>query len=105
MIDYNVDEKPGDDAWMEASSLMETIGDDELIDPLISAERLLFRLFNEHGVTVFEGIEIEDRCSCTREKVVALVRSFEDDDKPKEDVTTVCEFCSTKYEIKAEELA
>ncbi len=94
-----------DDAWAEASSLMDTIGDDELTDPQISAERLLFRLFNEHGVRVFDGIEIIDQCSCTREKVVALVRTFDDEEgKSKEDVTTVCEFCSTTYHIKAEEL-
>lgn len=103
--DPEIDE---DDAWLEASALMDTIGDDELTDPQINVERLLYRLFNEHGVRVFEGVKIEDRCSCSREKVVSLVRSFEDDPvhsgKPKEDFVTTCEFCSTVYTVKRNEL-
>ncbi len=104
------DEQPAEDeTWLEASSLMSTISEDELTDPQISAERLLFRLFNEHGVRVFDGIPVVERCSCSREKVLALVQSFGDEDtgqkKPVEDVTTKCEFCSTVYEMPAEELA
>lgn len=98
-----------DDAWVEASSLMSTISEDELTDPQISVEQLLFRLFNEHGVRVFDGIPVMERCSCTREKVISLVRSFGVDDsaadKPVEDVTTKCEFCSKVYTITAEEIA
>ncbi len=98
-----------DDAWTEAGVLMDTIGDDELTDPQITVERLLFRLFNEHGVRVYEGIKVLDQCTCSREKVVSLVRSFADDGEPQaqtgEDVTTKCEFCGTSYTINPEELA
>lgn len=97
-----------DDAWTETGALMDTVGDDELTDPQISVERLLFRLFNEHGVRVFDGVKMFDRCTCSHEKVVSLVRNFADEEETKsksdEEVTTVCEFCGTSYTIKPEEL-
>ena len=97
-----------DDAWTEAGALIDTVGDDELTDPQISVERLLFRLFNEHGVRVYDGVKVLDSCTCSHEKVVALVRSFSDDDEinmqAREPVTTKCEFCGTSYSIKPEEL-
>jgi len=99
------DEIDEDGAWVEATALMATISEDELTDPQISSERLLYRLFNEHGVRVFNGISVEERCSCSREKVLAMVRSFEETDKKPEDMTTKCEFCSTVYEISATEIA
>lgn len=97
-----------DDAWLEASALMDTIGDDELTDPQINIERLLYRLFHEHGVRVFEGTQVLDKCTCSREKVVSLVKTFKDDPdkplKPDESFTTVCEFCSTSYTVSANEV-
>ncbi|MEM9333141.1 MAG: Hsp33 family molecular chaperone [Pseudomonadota bacterium] len=97
-----------DDSWVEAASLVDTVTDDELTDPNISVERLLYRLYNEHGVRVFEGIPVIESCSCSREKVLSLVKSFEDearkDPAEQEDFITTCEFCSTVYEIKADEL-
>jgi molecular chaperone Hsp33 len=97
-----------DDAWLEASALMDTVGDDELTDPQINIERLLYRLFHEHGVRVFEGSQVLDKCTCSREKVVSLVKTFKDDPekplKPDESFTTVCEFCSTSYTVSASEV-
>lgn len=107
--DEDMDDRDDDDAWMEATALVGTIGDDELTDPNITVERLLYRLFHEHGVRVFEGIPVRENCTCSREKVVSLVKSFEDDpDKPvdvNQGYETKCEFCSTVYNITAEELA
>ncbi len=106
--DDEEDEIDDDDAWVEVTALMDTIGADELTDPQISVERLLYRLFNERGVRVFEGMPVLDKCTCSREKVVALVRTFKDDpEKPMQDdeeFTTVCEFCGTKYTVSASEV-
>src|SRR6202048_2513307 len=38
-----------DDAWIEGQSLISTVEDVELIDPDLSGERLLYRLFHERG--------------------------------------------------------
>ena len=44
-----------DDAWVEGQSLIGTVEDVELIDPSLSGERLLYRLFHERGVRVFNA--------------------------------------------------
>ena len=106
--DY-VEETADDQAWTEAGALVDTVGDDELTDPQINVERLLYRLFNEHGVRVFEGTRIYDKCTCSREKVISLVKSFDDDPgKPlgaDGKFETKCEFCSKVYLISKDELA
>lgn len=105
------DEEDGhhdDDAWIETVALMDTVGDDELTDPQLNVERLLYRLFHQHGVRVFEGTQVLDKCTCSREKVVSIVKNFKNDPdkpvKPDEKFTTVCEFCSTSYTVSASEI-
>ncbi len=50
-----------DDAWVEGRSLVETVEDIELIDPAVSTERLLYRLFHERGVRVFTSSTLDAR--------------------------------------------
>jgi molecular chaperone Hsp33 len=94
---------PTDDAWREVVSLLATIEPTELIDPSVGAERLLYRLFHEHGVRVFEGVKVVDECSCSRDKVRGLLGRFtaeEIDDSVEHGVIKVsCEFCSKAYEF------
>src|SRR2546423_11499172 len=65
-----------DDAWVEGQSLIGTVEDVELIDPDLSGERLLYRLFHERGVRVFTPLPWRAQCSCSREAVSALLKSF-----------------------------
>src|SRR5436305_11416913 len=55
-----------DDAWVEGRSLIETVEDIELIDPDLSGERLLYRLFHERGVRVFSPLHLSAQCSGSR---------------------------------------
>ena len=90
-----------DDAWTEAQTLASTTEAHELIDPTLSGERLLYRLFNERGVRVFEPTPLAAHCRCSADGVDAMLRSF-----PPEEVRhmvgddgligVTCEFCSTK---------
>jgi molecular chaperone Hsp33 len=65
-----------DDAWVEAQSLIGTVEDVELIDPDLSGERLLYRLFHERGVRVFPPLPLRAQCSCSREAVSVMLNSF-----------------------------
>ena len=47
-----------DDAWVEGRSMVETVEDLELLDPSLSSERLVYRLFHERGVRVFKSVPI-----------------------------------------------
>ena len=67
---------PEDDAWVEGKALIETVEDIELIDPDLASERLLYRLFHERGVRVFNPQRMQARCSCSREGVEAMLKSF-----------------------------
>ena len=101
---FRRDEPEIDDAWSEALALAETIEDHELVDPTLSSERLLFRLFHERGVRVYSPQEIRDACRCSREKIEVMLRGFlpqeradmiGDDGK----IGVTCEFCSTHREF------
>lgn len=95
-----------DDAWMEAKSLVTTVRDDELTDPEITVERLLFRLFHERGVRMFDAQSILDRCRCSRDKIEAILVNFSPEEKAEMNengkIVVTCEFCSTRYEFKAD---
>ena len=45
--------QPEDDAWVQGRSLVATVEDLELLDPDVSAEQLLYRLFHEPGVRAY----------------------------------------------------
>ncbi|UFS89590.1 Hsp33 family molecular chaperone [Bradyrhizobium daqingense] len=96
-----------DDAWVEARSLIETVEDVELIDPELSGERLLFRLFHERGVRVFNPLSLKAQCSCSRDAVASMLKSFSPDDRAamvKDDkVVVTCEFCSSVYQFTPDE--
>ena len=100
-------EETVDDAWREASAHVETIDDDELIDPAVPVERLLYRLFHERGVRVFRPDAIRSECSCSRHKVADLLAKFSPDEihDSIEDtaITVTCEFCGTTYKFDPSE--
>jgi molecular chaperone Hsp33 len=90
-----------DDAWAEAQARAATTEAHELIDPTLSGERLLFRLFNERGVRVFKPTPLASVCRCSAEGVDAMLRSFPPEelkDMVGDDgmIGVTCEFCSTK---------
>jgi molecular chaperone Hsp33 len=98
-----------EDSWRRAMVLMSSATPAELVDPQLSPRRLLFRLFHEDGVRVFETHALEARCRCSRERIARILRSFpaaDLDEMRQEKITTVtCEFCNTRYEFTAHDLA
>jgi len=98
-----------DDAWVTGQALIATVEDIELIDPDLSSERLLYRLFHEHGVRVFRSTEVEAKCSCSRQNVANMLRSFSQDDRDhmveNGVISVTCEFCSSHYVFEPKEVA
>jgi molecular chaperone Hsp33 len=90
-----------DDAWVEAQALIETVEDHELTDPSIAAERLLYRLFHERGVRVFEPISLEENCSCSRQRIEEVLSELSSEEIEQAAATgsieVRCEFCGTHY--------
>ncbi len=102
-------EPRADDSWAELRSLIATIAPDELFDPTVGSERLLYRLFHEHGVRVFDGVAIRDDCSCSREKIRGILGGFSAEEiaASTEDgrIRVSCEFCSQSYEFDPADFA
>ena len=94
---------PEDDAWVEGRALIETVEDVELVDPALSNERLVYRLFHERGVRVFRASELRGECTCSRDSVEAMLKSFSQDDRDhmveNGKISVTCEFCSASYEF------
>ena len=97
-----------DDAWVEGRSLVETVEDIELIDPAVSTERLVYRLFHERGVRVFGNAGVKAQCSCSRDAVMAMLERFTQDDRDdmvENGVISVnCEFCNETYVFSPDEV-
>jgi molecular chaperone Hsp33 len=90
---------PDDDAWTEAKAVVATVEDHELVDPTLSSERLLYRLFHQPGVKVFEPRTVRDACRCSDEGVKTMLRGFAAEDRREmvgDDgmIGVTCEFCS-----------
>jgi molecular chaperone Hsp33 len=99
---------PEDDAWVEGRSLVATVEDIELIDPDVSSEQLLYRLFHERGVRVFNNRRLHAQCSCSRDGVERMLRSFPQDDRDhmveNGKITVTCEFCNSTYVFAPEDV-
>src|SRR6476619_5001802 len=96
-----------DHAWIEGQSLISTVEDVELIDPDLSGERLLYRLFHQRGVRVFAPLPLRAQCSCSRDAVSSMLASFAPKDRAEmvkdRKVVVTCEFCSSVYDFTPEE--
>ncbi|MHA1523979.1 MAG: Hsp33 family molecular chaperone [Alphaproteobacteria bacterium] len=97
------------DAWDRVSALMETVNHDEILDPTLAHEDLLFRLFHQEGVRVFEPKNVRAHCQCSEKRVRTMLASFgevERADMVKDGLITVtCEFCNKGYRFTPEYLA
>ncbi|HEV2301781.1 MAG TPA: Hsp33 family molecular chaperone HslO, partial [Stellaceae bacterium] len=81
--------------------MMSSATPEELVDPALPPHNLLFRLFHEDGVRVYQTHPLEARCRCSRERIEGILRMLppaELEDMKKDRVTTVtCEFCNARY--------
>ena len=94
-----------DEDWKRVSILAASVEDHELLDPTLSSERLLYRLFHEEGVRATEPLPLEPFCRCSREKVETFISTFQGDviaDMHDNDgkISITCEFCNEVYKFE-----
>ena len=96
----------GDDTWRRVMMLMATGTEDELLDPALSAQRYLFRLFHEEGVRVTDPRPVMRGCRCSADRVfnvlVQLPREDLDDLVVDGMLEVTCEFCNETYRFTPE---
>ena len=98
-----------DDHWQRVAALAATVEDHELLDPLLTPERLLFRLFHEEGVRVMDDQALSSFCQCSRDRVTDFLATFGRDQlddlrTPDGGVSVTCEFCKTEYRYSKSEI-
>ncbi|MBS0411008.1 MAG: Hsp33 family molecular chaperone [Proteobacteria bacterium] len=96
-----------EEAWITAQALFETVGEDELVDPTINGQTLLWRLFHEDGVRMFEPKPLKAFCRCSEERIMSVLKSFPEEDRAgmvEDDgqIRVTCEYCSRVYELTPE---
>ncbi len=99
-----------DDAWTRTQAFFETIGEDELIDPSLSSETLLFRLFHEDGVRLFESKALTAFCRCSHDRIGALLGQFPPEERldmveADGKIRVTCEYCARTYALTPDEVA
>ena len=102
------EELPEDDNWVKAKLLLDTVEHHELLDPTLTTEELLYRLYHEDGVTVYPPSGIVRHCTCSAEAVEAMLRNFSAGDRndmiENGEIKVICEFCSSEYRFRPEAL-
>ncbi len=108
-----ISEAEGKDAiedWRRTMMLLGTVKEAELLDPDLSPERLLLRLFHQEGVRIFDPQPLSFRCRCSRERVETMLKRFrpEDIDSMRQEdggLFVTCEFCNETYRFEERAIA
>lgn len=98
-----------EDDWRRVMMLMQSCTGEELLDPALSAQDLLYRLFHEETVRVFDALTIYKSCRCSEEKLLSLLTTMPADDldymeQEEGGIAMRCEFCGTAYRFTREEI-
>lgn len=98
------------EAWIRTQAFFETVGEDELTDPELSSQHLLFRLFHEDGVRVFGSQPLRAFCRCSQDRIETVLRSFDPEERAEMveadgRIRVTCEYCSKTYAVEPDALA
>ncbi len=90
------------DDWERIRLLTATVEPHELLN--VPTETLLHRLYSQEDVRLFEARPISFRCSCSRERVVAMLRMLGHAEvktilQERDKVEVHCEFCNRNYQF------
>ncbi|AIK97213.1 Hsp33 family molecular chaperone HslO [Candidatus Odyssella acanthamoebae] len=101
------DKETLDDQWIHALSITGSVTRQELLDRTLSNEDLLYRLFWEGGVRVYEPKSVIAQCRCSPEKIKDMLTSFSSKDRHEmvfeDKITVTCEFCGVGYKFSEDE--
>lgn len=95
--------------WADVAALASTMGADELADPALSLETLVWRLFNEEPeVRILAGAELSRGCRCASDYIVQVLSKFPEAERAQMAdengiISVDCAFCSKQFPIRAED--
>jgi molecular chaperone Hsp33 len=89
--------------WNRAKILMASVTENEMVDISLTANDVIWRLFHEEEPRVFDPLELQFKCRCSRQKVeqALVVYPLEELLDMREadsgEVAASCQFCNTRY--------
>ena len=103
------DDEISEEDWRRAVALMSSVSPRELLDDDLPAADLLFRLFHEDGVRLYDASPVQNKCRCSESKVRQTLASFSSEEMEGlyeyNKISVVCEFCKTGYHYSREDMA
>ena len=106
---HPVDGEAHEDDWRRAMVLLQSCTDDELLDESLSQNDLLFRLFHEGGVRVYDPLPVEEGCRCSAERANHILDMMSEEDRQDmivdNKIIVTCEFCNREYVFDGDDQA
>lgn len=96
--------------WHDVEALGATMGADELADPAIALETLVWRLFNEESeVRVLGGVDLSRGCRCNADYITQVLAKFPPDERAAMAdangmITVDCAFCAKNFPVALADL-
>ncbi|MBI3773359.1 MAG: Hsp33 family molecular chaperone HslO [Gammaproteobacteria bacterium] len=93
-----------DDLWQRVEALGATLTVEEMLQ--LPTREILRRLFHEEDVRLFDAEPVSFRCSCSREKIVNMLRGLGQEEAnailaEQGKIEVTCEFCNAGYRFDA----
>jgi molecular chaperone Hsp33 len=102
------DVKPTQENWNRSQILLHTCKDEELLDPKLHDDTILYRLFHEEGVRVYPSLALRKGCRCTTEKLMHILTLLSEEDQKDAivngKITMTCEFCNKDFAFAPDEI-
>ena len=88
------------DQWSRVTQLAATVKPEELQE--LDADRLLYRLFNEEEIRLFEAQALNFQCTCSRERTAGAIKAMQKEEAleivaEEGDINVECQFCKEEY--------
>ncbi len=105
-VEVERDEVSEDD-WRRVVTMLASARDSELTDPNLPGDDLLYRLFHEDGVRIFEPTTLQPGCRCSSERAERILRQLPETELPDlavdNQLIVTCEFCNASYTFALEQ--
>ena len=96
-------EEEAEEEWNTNVILLSSLKNEELLNEDIIVQHLLYMLYNEQDIRIFDEKPLNFSCRCSKERIKAVLASFSEHDFKevfKDGFTEVtCEFCGQKYKL------
>ncbi|MDD7805866.1 MAG: Hsp33 family molecular chaperone HslO [Endozoicomonas sp. (ex Botrylloides leachii)] len=99
-------EAPEED-WSRIIALTSTISDEELLS--LNTETLLYRLYHEENVRLFDSQPVTFKCTCSRQRSATIIKNIGQEEalsvlSEQGQIKMDCQFCNQQYIFNAEEI-